>query len=151
LPPLRQRKDDIPMLVRCFLQEFTGNAEPATWSDFDRSMMLFRQHDWPGNARELRNVVEMAVRGSEGRVDLGAFLTLGRISDAEPGAEPGEASDMPFKLAKNQLVEHFEKDYIVKILERNQGNISRAAREAQIERAYLQRLVRKHDLNPRDR
>jgi DNA-binding NtrC family response regulator len=58
---------------------------------------------------------------------------------------------MPFKLAKNQLVDHFEKDYIVKLLERNQGNISRAAREAQIERAYLQRLVRKHDLNPRAR
>jgi DNA-binding NtrC family response regulator len=58
---------------------------------------------------------------------------------------------MPFKQAKNQLVGHFEKDYIEKLLERNEGNISRAAREAQIERAYLQRLVRKHDLNRRDR
>jgi DNA-binding NtrC family response regulator len=48
------------------------------------------------------------------------------------------------------LVGDFEKDYIVKLLERNGGNISRAAREAQIERAYLQRLVRKHEVNPKD-
>ncbi len=151
MPPLRQRKDDIPLLVQCFLKEFTGSGEPTAWPDFERSMMLFRQHEWPGNARELRNVIEMAVHGSAGRIDLGACLTLGRISEAEAGAEPAESSDMPFKLAKNQLVDHFEKDYIEKLLERNGGNISRAAREAQIERAYLQRLVRKHGLNPRDR
>jgi DNA-binding NtrC family response regulator len=59
-------------------------------------------------------------------------------------------ADLPFKQAKNLLVGDFEKDYIVKLLERNGGNISRAAREAQIERAYLQRLVRKHEVNPKD-
>jgi transcriptional regulator with PAS, ATPase and Fis domain len=151
LPPLRQRKDDIPLLVQCFLKELTGSGDPKDWPDFERSMALFRQHDWPGNARELRNVVEMAVRGAAGRIDLGACLTLGRINETAPGAEAEGSSDMPFKQAKNQLVGHFEKDYIEKLLERNEGNISRAAREAQIERAYLQRLVRKHDLNRRDR
>jgi transcriptional regulator with PAS, ATPase and Fis domain len=151
LPPLRQRKDDIPLLVECFLKELTGSGDPNAWPDFERSMALFRQHDWPGNARELRNVVEMAVRGVAGKIDLGACLTLGRINEAESGAVKEGATDMPFKLAKNQLVGHFEKDYIEKLLERNGGNISRAAREAQIERAYLQRLVRKHGLNPRDR
>lgn len=149
LPPLRQRKDDIPMLVRCFLKELTGTDEVAALPDFERSMALFRQHDWPGNARELRNVVEMAVRGATGRVDLGASFSLGRIRKSEPEVEVAEPSDMPFKEAKNQLVDQFEKEYIKRLLERSEGNISRAAREAQIERAYLQRLVRKHDLNHR--
>jgi DNA-binding NtrC family response regulator len=113
-------------------------------------MDLFRQHDWPGNARELRNVVEMAVRGSEGAMDLGACLTLGRMGMTERESGMAAPADLPFKQAKNLLVGDFERDYIVKLLERNGGNISRAAREAQIERAYLQRLVRKHEVNPKD-
>ena len=145
LPPLRQRKDDIPMLVRCILKDLTGSDDVKAWSEFEKSMDLFRQHDWPGNARELRNVIEMGVRGSA--IDLGACLTMGRMGSPDPDAGTVDTSDMPFKDAKNQLVDHFERGYIVKLLERNGGNISRAAREAQIERAYLQRLVRKHDLN----
>jgi len=58
LPPLRQRKDDIPMLVRCILKDLTGSDDVKAWSEFEKSMDLFRQHDWPGNARELRNVIE---------------------------------------------------------------------------------------------
>jgi transcriptional regulator with PAS, ATPase and Fis domain len=151
LPPLRQRKEDIPLLVRCFLKELTGSDDLSALPDFERNMMLFRQHDWPGNARELRNVVEMAVRGAAGKIELGATFSLGRIREAEPDGAlaAGETADIPFKLAKNHLVGQFEKEYIRRLLERNGGNISKAAREAQIERAYLQRLVRKHRLNPR--
>ena len=109
-------------------------------------MDLFRQHDWPGNARELRNVVEMGVRGSTGTIDLGACLTLGRMGVTDPETGLDDQSDRPFKEAKNQLVDNFERAYLLKLLERNGNNISRAAREAQIERAYLQRLVRKLSL-----
>lgn len=151
MPPLRQRKDDIPLLVRCLLKDLTGSDDVSVWSEFEKSMALFRQHDWPGNARELRNVVEMGVRGSAGAIDLGACLTMGRMGMKESEPVIADESDVPFKEAKNHLVDHFEKDYIVKLLERNTGNISRAAREAQIERAYLQRLVRKHNLNAGNR
>lgn len=146
LPPLRQRKDDIPLLVRCLLKDLTGSDDVSAWSGFEKSMDLFRQHDWPGNARELRNVVEMGVRGSEGQIDLGACLTLDRMGMTEAGEGVDDEASLPFKEAKTRLVDGFEKDYLVKLLERNGGNISRSAREAQIERAYLQRLVRKHDL-----
>jgi len=147
LPPLRQRPDDIPLLTHHFLKEFTGSADPGAWPDFEKSMEQFRRHDWPGNVRELRNVVEMAVSGAAGKIDLGACLTLGQLAGTAQAAEPGAMDDIPFKDAKNHLVETFEKDYIVKLLERNQGNISQAAREAEIERAYLQRLIRKHGLS----
>ncbi len=149
IPPLRQRPEDIPLLARSFLKELTGSADPDSWPDFERSMDLFRRHDWPGNGRELRNVVEMAVHGTSGRVDLGACLALGRIREQAPPAA-GMAPGKPFKEAKNALVDQFEREYLEKLLERNGGNISRAAREAEIERAYLQRLLRKHSLNPRD-
>lgn len=151
LPPLRQRREDIPLLVDCILRELTGSADPAAWPDFDRSLPWFRQHDWPGNARELRNVVEMAVCGTRDRMDLGAFLALGRMRAEVPGGGSAPAPELPFKEAKGLLVDQFERDYVAKLLERNGGNISRAAREARIERAYLQRLVRKHGLRPRDR
>lgn len=148
LPPLRQRPEDIPLLVRFFLKELTGSSEAAAWPDFERSIELFRRHDWPGNGRELRNVVEMAVHGAAGRVDLGACLALGRIrGEASPA---GMAPDKPFKEAKSALVDQFEREYLAQLLERNGGNISRAAREADIERAYLQRLIRKHGLSPRN-
>lgn len=150
MPSLRQRKDDIPLLVRCLMKDLTGSDDVTIWAEFEKSMDLFRQHDWPGNARELRNVVEMGVRGAGGVSNLGAFLTLGRMGVTESGEGLGNMDDKPFKVAKNQLVDHFERDYIIKLLERNNGNISRAAREAQIERAYLQRLVRKHELNAKD-
>lgn len=148
IPPLRQRAEDIPVLVRCFLKELAGSDDPAAWPDFDRSIELFRRHDWPGNGRELRNVVEMAVHGAAAKVGLGTCLALGRIREEAPAPDTGP--DKPFKEAKNQLVDQFERDYLAKLLERHGGNISRASREAQIERAYLQRLVRKHGLNPRD-
>ena len=92
----------------------------------------------------------MAVRGSTGAIDLGACLSVGRMGATNPGAGTEEPSGLPFKEAKSQLVDQFEKAYLVKLLERNDGNISRAAREAQIERAYLQRLVRKHELNGKE-
>lgn len=149
LPPLRERKEDIPMLVCCFLKELTGSDDTAAMPDFERSMSLFRRYNWPGNARELRNVVELAVRGAQGGINLGTTFSLGRILDAEPAPSAPDVSSLPFKPAKNELVDRFEKDYVQRLLERNGGNVSRAAREAQIERAYLQRLVRKHQLNPR--
>jgi transcriptional regulator with PAS, ATPase and Fis domain len=148
LPPLRQRKEDIPLLVRCLLKDLTGSDDVSAWSEFEKSMELFRQHDWPGNARELRNVVEMGIRGATGStIDLGAFLTMGRLGASESESGNAEMPDLPFKESKNQLIDHFERKYIQKLLERNDNNISKAAREAQIERAYLQRLVRKHDIS----
>jgi DNA-binding NtrC family response regulator len=136
------------LLVRCLLKDLTGSDDVSAWSEFEKSMELFRQHDWPGNARELRNVVEMGIRGATGStIDLGAFLTMGRLGASESESGNAEMPDLPFKESKNQLIDHFERKYIQKLLERNDNNISKAAREAQIERAYLQRLVRKHDIS----
>jgi DNA-binding NtrC family response regulator len=111
-------------------------------------MDLFRNYDWPGNVRELKNLVEMAVHARRGKVDLSGFLYLSRLKDRESRPVPIYSADRPFKLAKNDLVSQFEKEYVRQVLVQHGWNISQAAREAQIERAYLQRLIKKHKLTP---
>lgn len=145
IPPLRRRPDDLPLLTRHFLKEFMGAAQPESSPELTRAMELFRQYEWPGNVRELRNVLELAAHSQPGKFDLGACLYLSRMH-AAPNASAPAAEGAPFKTAKGHLVETFERAYVESLLARNDRNISRAAREAQIERAYLQRLIRKHGL-----
>ena len=147
LPPLRRRRDDIPLLVKKFLSDLHGPAAMDSLADFDRTMEVLKRHDWPGNVRELRNLIEVAFYSERRPVDLSSFLSFGRLR-AGRKTEP-EASfntDKPFKDAKNELIEGFEKAYLQDLLARNRNNISRSAREAGIERAYLQRLIKKYGL-----
>ncbi len=151
LPPLRRRKEDIAPLVKKFLTDLRGPQALSELSDFDRTMQALKVHDWPGNVRELRNLIELAFYSERRPVDLSAFLSLGTMRSIRHDTTPEPAplsfpSDKPFKDAKNELIEHFEKEYLQELLSRNNNNISRSAREAGIERAYLQRLVRKYGL-----
>ena len=162
VPPLRERKDDIPALVTCFAERMGRGA-------FAQSPALLEQllrHDWPGNVRELRNVVERALSlGSVALADLGdpaaprpatASGEAGAPSDDAAGRPPtsppgatatsGDVLDLPFKEAKAALVEGFERDYLTALLARHRGNISRAASEAGIDRNYVHRLVKKYGL-----
>jgi len=147
LPPLRRRRDDVPLLVKKFLVDLHGPTAMESIADFDRTMDVLKRHDWPGNVRELRNLIEVAFYSERRPLDLSAFLSLGRLRagrKAEP--EASYATDKPFKDAKNELIEGFEKTYLLDLLARNHANISRSAREAGIERAYLQRLIKKYGL-----
>jgi DNA-binding NtrC family response regulator len=147
VPPLRERKADIPTLATWF-------AEKMGRGSFAQSSALLDQlqrHDWPGNVRELRNVVERALSlGDSVLADLGDSSTQ---RPSSPGTEQSEKRqsnpdvlEMPFKEAKAQLVEAFERDYLEALLARHHGNISRAAAEAGIDRNYIHRLVKKYGL-----
>ncbi len=147
IPPLRRRKEDIPMLAKRFLIDLHGPDAMKEVLHFDETMEVLKGHDWPGNVRELRNLIEVAFYASSRPVDLSAFLGLGRFLPATQRDEkPSFQADRPFKDAKNDLIEDFERGYLQDLLNRNTGNISKSAREAGIERAYLQRLIRKYDL-----
>jgi transcriptional regulator with PAS, ATPase and Fis domain len=145
MPPLRRRKEDIPVLVRRFLRDFRGEKAEQDIKDLATAIRGLEQHDWPGNVRELRNLVELACCSGRDSLELSAFFSLGRVKTArqEPEA-PVFSADEPFKTVKNRLVSDFEKRYIEAILARHGGNISRAAQQAGIERAYLQRLIKKY-------
>jgi DNA-binding NtrC family response regulator len=150
VPPLRERKADIPALATWF-------AEKMGRGSFAQSPALLDQlqrHDWPGNVRELRNVVERALSlGDAALADLGEGSsrpsTGGEAASEDAGARRGSNPDvleLPFKEAKAQLVEAFERDYLSALLARHHGNISRAAAEAGIDRNYIHRLVKKYNL-----
>jgi DNA-binding NtrC family response regulator len=148
VPPLRDRKADIPALATWF-------AEKMGRGSFAQSPALLEQlqrHDWPGNVRELRNVVDRALSlGDAALADLGDGAAP---RPASPGGDEAihkrqsnpDVLEMPFKEAKAQLVEAFERDYLSALLARHHGNISRAAAEAGIDRNYIHRLVKKYGL-----
>ncbi len=146
LPPLRDRREDIPMLARSFLREATGDPHREIG---ENTLAFLRKHDWPGNIRELRNVIERAVSLS----DSGSLSTLDfpvRLKD-EPGtAGPFVANHLPYKEAKDAWLVHFEKTYLIELLRRNQHNISRAALDAGIPRQTLHRLIKKHGIKARE-
>ena len=147
LPPLRRRREDIAPLVKQFLTDLQGEDAIKQLSDFDRTMEILKRHEWPGNVRELKNLIELAFYSERRPVDLSAFLSLVNLrSNSKQEPELSFSADKPFKDAKNDLIEEFERAYLNDLLAKNQQNISRSAREAGIERAYLQRLIRKYGM-----
>ncbi|WP_426756211.1 sigma-54 interaction domain-containing protein [Myxococcus sp. Y35] len=137
MPSLRERPEDIPLLIDTMLEQ-TGRP-PSALSDQTRALLT--QYPWPGNVRELRNVVEQVVNlGEEALPEL-------ESADNERGTSAADL-DLPFKEAKERLVEGFERDYLRNLLERCEGNISRASREADIDRVYLRKLLKKHGIEP---
>ena len=147
IPPLRERVEDLPLLAAHFAREL-GHGELDLSTEL---IAQLRDHSWPGNVRELRNLVERAL--SLGRASLLPELQVAGngVAPPPPPPAPDRGDDarleMPFKEAKAQLVEGFERDYLTHLLERHHGNISRAAAEAGIDRNYIHRLIKKYGLN----
>jgi DNA-binding NtrC family response regulator len=168
LPPLRDRRTDIQVLVDHFLRKSrfnqVGNGSIRVHGVADNAMERLLAHDWPGNVRELVNAVERAVSFADGEVielqDLpehisgtpyfaGAWdaTTVG-TSNSSPPPPLARTADVngTFKDAKEQWVASFERDYIEELLKRNSGNISHAAREAEIDRKYFRKLMKKYGI-----
>ena len=143
VPPLRERREDIPLLVEHFLRE-AGHQGPVEEVFPPPEIARLMAHDWPGNVRELRNVVEAAlVVGSPHGFDpAGANGAFGRSSD-EPFAALYGAS---YKDARRTVLDRFERDYLAALLARSGGNVRQAAREAKMDRSYLIELLKRHDL-----
>ncbi|RMH44691.1 MAG: FHA domain-containing protein [Deltaproteobacteria bacterium] len=145
-PPLRERKEDIPLLVRHFIDKLAGGAAPEIP---ESTMAALCAHDWPGNVRELRNVVEraLALGTDAGRLvaPLGDQpLVLGGGRGPRVEFEPG----LSFREQKERWNEQFESRYLEWLLRRNGGNISKAARDADMDRKYLHKLLKKYGIDP---
>ena len=141
VPPLRERGSDIPLLVDHFVRQFSTD-QPLRLTPDD--MAHIQRHSWPGNVRELRNTVERACLLSRGEaLDIDDAL----MDESSPAF--GVRTDLPFKEAKGQLVEMFEREYIEDLMRRHKMNLSAAAREAQIDRKHLRELIRKYGFDSR--
>jgi DNA-binding NtrC family response regulator len=139
VPPLRERPDDIALLVEHFARQFAaGRQLEIAKEELDR----LRHHTWPGNVRELRNVIERACA-----LTHGTKLEIDEAFDEKVGTQAGAVNiDLPFKEAKAQLIDAFEREYIRAQLKHHNGNLSAAARSAEVDRKHFRELLRKHGL-----
>ena len=162
VPPLRERKDDLPLLIEHILETTPGGE---TASIAQETIDLMMKHDWPGNVRELRNVIERAVLLAEAP-DSEDSLRRAPASSVkqEPSitvtpsqtATSADASmtvpvdvSVPFKNAKQNVISEFEKRYISRLLAQHDGNISAAARAAGIDRMSIHKMLHRLGLaNP---
>jgi two-component system response regulator GlrR len=135
LPPLRERSGDIPLLVDQFQEQHSSNDGNQYIIEATVVQQLALRH-WSGNVRELRNVIEQIVA-----------LGVGELPSAETDSDfPPADADSPFKLAKAQLVERFERDYLASVLARHGGNITAAALASRLDRVHFLRLLDRHGL-----
>ncbi len=143
LPPLRDRREDIPLLAEAFVAEFAERHGRCFTGLRSVALDALLQHGWPGNVRELRNVIERAVVLSEGpwieADDLGLSLG-GDFSPAFDGGGP-----------LRQRIDHFERELILHTLEESGGNVAEAARRLQTDRANLYRRMRRLGLRASSR
>jgi len=166
MPALRERVEDIAYLAGELLEGFAGHRPELGLLSLSRdAVAALEGWRWPGNVRELKNVLERAVSLADSAVleaaDLGVGPELGRELEAPPpeaGPSAAEVSSpssalLPelqegesFKEAKQRVVDAFERVYLVALLERTAGNLSRASREIGLTRYHLRELLKKHAL-----
>jgi len=141
VPPLRARRDDIPILAEHLLAQI--GAPPLGAGP----LQTLRDHDWPGNVRQLRNVLERAAA-----LAGGGALAIRREDLETPTARlsPASLNELPYKQAKEEMLARFTRDYLEALLQRHGGNVSASAREAQVDRNWIVALARRHGVRIRD-
>jgi DNA-binding NtrC family response regulator len=149
LPPLRERREDVPALAQRFLERVTERLGLEKKRLGESALAKLARHAWPGNVRELENAIEQAAVLASGPVIEEADLRLaGRA--AEPPAPEAEAGALSFGEAKRRAVERFERAYLLGALRRSRGNVSRAAESIGMVRQSLQQKIRELGLRSED-
>jgi DNA-binding NtrC family response regulator len=147
IPPLRERPDDIPLLFEHFVRE-AGHTAPLSSLVSKATLDQLKKHRFPGNVRELRNLVEATLA-------MGAPPSLDGVNAPDdtpsPAARPNadlvdRVLELPYKDARRALLEEFEGRYLSHLMDRVEGNVSKASREAKMDRSYLLDLLRRHKL-----
>lgn len=149
LPPLRERREDIPYLAAAFLEKYRERHGPSRIELTNEILGALTSYDWPGNVRELRNVIDQAASLSSAGLDLALKLRARAEDEARDEADgaPGGGSsfapflDLPYKEARRAALEAFERAYAEHVVEKAGGNVTRAADLAQIHRNVLHRIL----------
>jgi DNA-binding NtrC family response regulator len=159
VPPLRERKDDLPLLIEHILATTPGGETASIAQD---TIDLMMKHDWPGNVRELRNVIERAVLLAEApdSEDSLRRAPLPPKTDGSISVTPSQTAtsadasmtvpvdvSIPFKHAKQNVISEFERRYISRLLAQHDGNISAAARAAGIDRMSIHKMLHRLGLS----
>jgi transcriptional regulator with PAS, ATPase and Fis domain len=139
VPPLRERPEDIELLVEHFL---ASQVPPRILADLPpNTLAMLRNHQWPGNVRELRNIITRLMLFPE-RPGFDAMPT----ATAQPAAQPS-VMHLPLREARDLVVEQFEQQYLTSRLAEHNGNVSRAAEAMGVSRQFLHRLLERHGID----
>jgi len=140
VPSLRERSEDVPLLVGFFGDQFAREGGHRTKVFSASALDLLQRHSWPGNVRELRNFVERVYILTPGDfVDVHDLKFAGLIDNVETG----ESEMLTFREARAR----FEKEFLLKKINENQGNISKTAETIGLERSYLHRKIKSYGLD----
>jgi two-component system response regulator AtoC len=159
IPPLRDRAEDIPELVESYIEYLGPRIGCEVSGITQEALEAFCDYDWPGNVRELINVIERAMLLCEND-----FITVDDLPDGITGREevslqelsqnpesfPEEWLQKPLKEARRDIVEQFERSYLISLLTSSDGRVGRAAKKAGIDSRTLFEKMKKHNLNKND-
>jgi Nif-specific regulatory protein len=150
VPPLRSRREDIPLLVDRFLRDAAGRHGKPVPALRRAALDLLVRFEWPGNVRELRNEVDRAVAltpsGEAIAPEVLSGKLAGRTAEAASAAAPRAAEPLPLREARTA----FEVRYVGDVLRRHRGNVSQAARTLGISRVALQKKMKQLGLRDRE-
>ncbi len=143
MPPLRERMEDLPLLVEHFLRQHAREFQKPDLKVPPGFMEALQENPWPGNIRELENVLKRAVIMSRGDA-----LALPGEPDGPGEAGAGAASlhRLPYREAKEQVLRSFNRAYFTALLSRHNGNVTHSARACGLERQSLQQLLKRYDI-----
>jgi len=149
MPPLRERKEDIILLVNHFLDKYCAEFNVGKKEISPDLMGLLLEHSWEGNVRELANIIERGVIKAPtkwiGAEDIGWSRSLPELN-----CDCDEMFALPYREAKKQLINNFNIKYITHVLRETDGNVTRAARQCGLERQSLQQVIKKFGIDPND-
>ncbi len=152
LPSLRERKDDIPLLVNHFLESYNKKRKKNIKGVSSDAMNILMNFEWPGNVRELEHTIERLVIMSEGDIieaeKLPIQLTGKRVCFNITTPKTNEELKRMRKQMREKAVENIERAFIIEALKRNQWNVSKTAREVGLKRQNLQAMMRKYNVRP---
>jgi DNA-binding NtrC family response regulator len=156
LPALRERPEDIPLLVENFLQSVAARSYAGMLKTYEvtpEAMARLQAYPWPGNVRELRNTVERGASLAEGtRLDvqdlLPGSLYLSKDSSRSTAASAAQfvADGLPFKEAKQRVLDDFEAAYLKALLEKHGDYVTRSAQAAGLTRYHLRELAKRYGI-----
>jgi two-component system, NtrC family, response regulator AtoC len=144
MPPLRERREDIPMLAHHFLQKVSSENGPVIRGFIPEAMAILQRYHWPGNVRELENVIERAVSLTHGPLihpdDLSDSVRQAPLNSLESPELPGHDGEL---ISLDEL----EKRYLVRVLKESRYNKVRAAKILGIDRRTLYRMAERFGLD----
>ncbi|MBU4001972.1 MAG: sigma 54-interacting transcriptional regulator, partial [Proteobacteria bacterium] len=151
IPPLRERRTDIPSIAYFFLNQFSETMGKRIKGFSDDAMQRLSRHDWPGNIRQLRNVIERAVILADHEEITPKDMALSwESNEVEQMLDMVPETNEEFKKLKKEIREkaviRIEKNFLLNALTKNKGNVTQAAKNAGLQRSNFQNLMKKHGI-----